>query len=490
MTNLKLRLFHLDDDPFEIEEIERRLTGLKTPCSFGVTSFSDPKIMLKRLRDQIPPDVVLVDIHLADHDISGLQVIEDIKALHPKVVIVARSSDMRRVVEAIRNGASDFVVKRSDEDELAVRLYTAYRTKMPQGSVSTADASTLLSSTFETITRRIPRLIESAVTAIHLAGETGVGKSMVANAFRAALKPGTPFLIVNCGAIAPNLLESELFGHIRGAFTGANNDKTGYLEAASGGWLFLDEVASLSLSAQAALLLALENQEIIRVGDNKTRKIQTKILSATNEDLANLVNAGKFRKDFWQRLCEVEITIAPLRERTKEIKTLADHFCEIAAGGPYRLSPAAAEVLCAYDWREGNVRELRNCIRAMTERHINGLLAPIAIPERIWQAIDSKPENEEPSRMAMQSDTNHPAGFHIDLRWDSKQSLSFDDISDLMLAQLVKQVILDTEINSLRKLSIAIGLARSTLAIKLKQLVDKNLLKRTELVALNSKELM
>jgi DNA-binding NtrC family response regulator len=189
-----------------------------------------------------------------------------------------------------------------------------------------------------------------------------------------------PFVTVNCAALAPTLLEAELFGAVRGAYTGAQTDRRGVFEAAHRGWLFLDEVACLTTTAQAALLRAVENQEIVRVGDTRPIKVNVRILSATNEDLGALVAAGRFRRDLWQRLCETTLILPPLSARRQEIPELIDHLARELPGGPFEVTPVAKRLLADLDWRDGNIRQLRNCLRAMTEHQTNGILCPQAIP--------------------------------------------------------------------------------------------------------------
>ena len=157
----------------------------------------------------------------------------------------------------------------------------------------------------------------------------------------------------------------------------------------------LDEVATLSSPAQVALLRALENQEIRPVGASKEKKVEVRIISATNESLAQLVEQGKFRADLWQRLCEATIELPPLRDRMEELPTIVNHFCSQMNYGPYSITQEAMSLLKEYDWRRGNIRELRNCLRAMTEGAIEGVLSPASIPKHIWRSIHRQ-ENMEP----------------------------------------------------------------------------------------------
>jgi transcriptional regulator with PAS, ATPase and Fis domain len=285
-------------------------------------------------------------------------------------------------------------------------------------------------------------------------------------------------------------LESELFGHVKGSFTGAMADKKGLIEAASGGWIFLDEVATLSPSAQVALLRVIENQELLRVGSTQPKQIQVRVLSATNEPLPLLVKEGKFRKDLWQRLCEAEIILPPLRERPGEIEPLVRLFCSVMPGGPYTVSETALEVLVSLPWKAGNVRELRNCLRAMTEFHVNKLLTPLSIPDRIWKCLDDEvmpmeKENEpEATAPAAIKTIASKQSEEIRISFDTTQPISYDHMSDVLLLELTKKLTEHRGKLSLRQLAKIIGVSRSTLSGRLKALVQKNIIGLNELVTL------
>jgi DNA-binding NtrC family response regulator len=354
----------------------------------------------------------------------------------------------------------------SDKGELSLRVYNSYRlATMKRGVNFTAqpvdkDIPRPVGATMERIARRIPLILDSAISAIFIGGESGTGKEVVADLIGSALPPETPFIKVNCGAIAPTLLESELFGHVKGAFTGASADKRGLLEAASGGWIFLDEVATLSPSAQVALLRVLENHTMLRVGSTKPVHLDLRVLSATNEPLETLVAEGKFRADLWQRLRETEINLPPLRQRPDEIPALVERFCNKMNGGPYTVSGPAMAVLTSASWRAGNIRELRNCLRAMTEMHVNKLLTPLSIPERLWEDIGEKPETQtqdqaEPKPQVLLDDSEDN-GIVIPWTYDDKQT--YDHLTDLLLLTLTRKVASRNGRLSLRSLAQTIGM--------------------------------
>ena len=397
----------LDDNPFEGEHLAEALgkntDGNVLGCQFKVETFDDVSGYLARLQEKPSPDVVLLDVDLGKQG-RGSDLIEKSREILPRLVIMMRSGldDVQVIRDCLKRGADDFLSKVSDTRELGLRVWNGYRlARLKRGEDMRQEirhtgkvkdpVNTEVGPTLQQISKRIPMLIKSAVSAIHVSGESGTGKEKVADLFHAVLAHDTPFVRVNCGAIAPSLLESELFGHAKGSFTGAASEKKGYLETASGGWIFLDEVGTLTPQAQVALLRVIENHEVVRVGESLPRRISIRVLSATNESLEDLVRQGKFRKDLWQRLCETKIHLPPLRERKAEIAPLVKYFCEIMPGGPYEISESALDVLTEASWKNGNVRELRNCLRAMTELHVNRLLTPLSIPGSIWEKLCTPP---------------------------------------------------------------------------------------------------
>jgi len=483
-----LKVLHLDDDPFELERMQRMLADNQLGPQWlveGVTRLSD---YLPRL-EKFSPDIVILDIHLSNDGSSGIQVVDETRRRHPDTVILMCSAmdDVGTIAHCLGLGADDFISKRSDRAELNLRVFQSYQlARLKRGL---ADSSPRLAvrrgapkgagPTFERIANRVPRILESAVSAVHVEGESGTGKEVVADLFASHLPEETPFVKVNCGAITPTLLESELFGHVRGSFTGALTDKKGLIEAASGGWIFLDEVASLSPSAQVALLRVLENQELRRVGANTTLRVQVRVLSATNEPLKDLVAQGKFRRDLWQRLSETEIPLPPLRERAGEIPILIRHFCATMPGGPFQITETALEVLANLPWKSGNIRELRNCLRAMTELHVNKLLTPIAIPERIWKQNEEVPAESEEAESAVIT----PIGGMV-LQVPARPPLHFDTLADLLLLDLIRKLTAGPGKTSLRKLAKEIGMSRSTLSGRLKMMVHKGIAELKELTQL------
>lgn len=484
-----LRVLHLDDNPFELDKVKAALSQNAFGASFHVESFYTAESFLARLGNGPSPDVIILDVDLGTGFEKGAQIAKKARTEVASAAILMCSAmdDAQTISNCLTSGADDFISKKSDGGEFSLRVYQSYRLcALKRGAVSKVDpvdqarkrkSQSFAGDTVSKISARIPRILESAITAVHVCGESGTGKEVISEIIESYLPTNKPFVRVNCGAISPSLLESELFGHTKGAFTGASGDKRGLIEAANGGWIFLDEIATLSSSAQVSLLRAVENQEVLRVGDNTPRKVEVKVLSATNEKLEDLVKAGRFRKDLWQRLRETEILLPPLRERVEEIPAIVDHFLKTMAGGPYKVAKPALEVLCAAPWREGNIRELRNCLRAMTELNVDKLLTPLAIPQRIWEAI-GEPEEKFTSEQAVAL----PKGTdkNIVLNVGSNESYNYDLLADKLLLELTKKFSSKSK-TSLRSLAREIGMSRSTLSGRLKALVQRQIISMSEL---------
>jgi DNA-binding NtrC family response regulator len=417
--------------------------------------------------------------------------------------VLSASDAWIAVGSALAATADDFVSKDTDPEALRRVIVATHerarqsgRDGLPPAPSPDRPRPAVAGATLRRLEGRIPALLASAVSCVHIHGESGTGKEVVAQLFKAAAHP-KPFLSVNCGAIPPSLLESTLFGAVKGSFTGALADRKGYLEAASGGWLFLDEVASLSPVAQAALLRAIENQEIIRVGDHRPLTIDVRLISAANEDLRELVAAGRFRLDLWQRLSEVEVALPPLRERPEEIPELIDHLLASMPGhaeAPYQITSAAKNLLARQPWREGNVRQLRNCLRAMTEHRVGRLLTPQAIPPRYRQiqGIDAgeRPDCAPAAAAPTAAVFNMEAGVFLPLDGDrgrgdrraaSPSPYDFGRLADRLFVEVVRHLGRRQGRLSMRQLGIQLALSKSSVSRKLRDAVALGLVSPAEL---------
>ncbi|NRA67560.1 MAG: sigma-54-dependent Fis family transcriptional regulator [Pseudobacteriovorax sp.] len=457
----KLHIHHLDDDPFYLEEFAEKLSP---ELRSRLISHSKANSLIQQLKSGETPGLVILDIQLGQREESGSTMIHQIRQLRPNQTIIMCSdlSDADTVRKCLALGADDFIFKGMDEGGLSERIAAYLHRSEDPAAVSNKREKSASGTSTEDIAARIPNIIDSAITAVHINGESGTGKEYVSDLFENALSKGVPFVRVHCGALTPSLLESELFGHVKGAFTGANAAKVGLIEQANGGWVFLDEVATLTASAQIALLRILENQTVRPVGSTTERSIAVRFISATNEDMSQLVEDGSFRSDLWQRLCEATIDLPPLRERMDEFDQIVDHFCTTMNRGPYKITSGARELLSSYDWRKGNIRELRNCLRAMTEGAVNKILTPATIPSHIWDMLGPSKNNDLPK---------NEDGIRIPLC----EPLSYETMSLRLLFALMKQVTKDTGPQSIRQLSQLIQVPRSTLGTYVKKLVSEEI---------------
>ncbi len=328
-----------------------------------------------RLVDEDPPDVAFLDVKMAGMD--GLEVLGKLQSKHPgtQVIMISGHGTIETAVEATRRGAFDFLEKPLDSERLRLTLRNVLDLKGLSESVAElrsrvesrhriVGASKEIRSVLDRIERVAPTDARVLIT-----GENGTGKELVAQALH-HLSPRREraFVEVNCAAIPSELIESELFGHMKGSFTGAVQDRPGKFELADGGTLFLDEVGDMSAAAQAKVLRALEEGAVTRVGGERTRKVDVRVVAATNKDLESEIEAGRFREDLFYRLNVVPIHLPPLRDRREDIPMLAQHFAHRLVdeeGLPVRrLSEEALQRLAEFDW-PGNVRELRNTVERL-----------------------------------------------------------------------------------------------------------------------------
>lgn len=338
-------------------------------------------------------DIVLTDIYMPS--LSGLEVIRAIRQISPetKIIAVTAQGSLEIAMNAIREGAFDFIAKPYNIDEMLalVRRATAHATATP--AVDPAAAGDFSQSG---LIGHSPEMVRAYKLTAHAArtnatvlieGESGTGKELIARAIHAhSLRASYPFTAVNCSAMTETLLESELFGYTRGSFTGANADRPGLFESTDGGTIFLDELAGTSSSFQASLLRVLQEREVRRIGSRDARKIDVRVIGATNVNLESLVGKGEFRADLFYRLSVLTILLPPLRERgPDDIALLTHHFLRKYARNhseQIRISERALDLLSRYDW-PGNVRELENTIEHAAAVCADQLITINDIPARI-----------------------------------------------------------------------------------------------------------
>ena len=354
----------------------RAALGLLLPMHFAqVELIPSPKELVSRLAD-FRPDVVLLDMNFHT-DINtgneGLYWLSEIKKLRPdiEVVLFTAYADIQLAVEGMKRGAFDFVVKPWDNDKLIQILQAAYANRSKEAKQADkvpASAIPMLWGKGQAMSdiRKTVEKIAATDASVLITGENGTGKDVLAGEIhRRSLRGVKPMVCVDAGALTETLFESELFGHVKGAFTDAHTDRVGKFELADGGTLFLDEIGNIPLHLQAKLLRALQNRTITRVGDTKAIPVDIRLICATNKDLEKMVRSGEFREDLYYRINTMHLHLPALRERTDEIAPLAEMFIEKYAKRYCRdinsISPEATAMLKGHYWA-GNIRELQNCI--------------------------------------------------------------------------------------------------------------------------------
>jgi two-component system nitrogen regulation response regulator GlnG len=341
------------------------------------------------------PDVVVLDLQLPDR--SGLDLFHDIQADDSKrpVIFITAHGTADTAIEAMKSGAFDYLVKPVDLERLSqvlARAFEAARLMQVPARLPADESGDRIvgrGQVMQEMCKAIGRIAPQDVNVLIL-GESGTGKELVARAlYHHSRRANRPFLAINCAAIPENLLESELFGHEQGAFTGATRRRIGKFEQCNGGTLFLDEIGDMAPALQAKMLRVLQEQRFERLGSNETVQTQVRVLAATNQDLAGLVDQGRFRKDLYYRLNVVSIQVPPLRERLDDVPELAHYFLfrfDRELGVDVRgLAPETLALLQAYSW-PGNVRELQSAIKQAMLHDSGRILLPEFLPDTIRRA--------------------------------------------------------------------------------------------------------
>ncbi|MBL6446241.1 sigma-54-dependent Fis family transcriptional regulator [Fulvivirga sp. 29W222] len=380
MNKVAANVLVIDDDP----DVLHTARVVLKPQFSSITVESNPE-QINYLINHNQYDVILLDMNYTTGATSGKEGLFWLKNIITKnpmqqVIMMTAYGDIKLAVEAMKIGASDFVVKPWENEKLQATVYAAYNLSQSKKEVEelknkNSNLKKLLGSTEETIIGHSASMknIFSAVDKVAstdanvlILGDNGTGKEMIARSIHnRSNRSAKVFIKVDLGAISENLFESELFGHKKGAFTDAREERIGRFELADGGTLFLDEIGNLSLAMQAKLLTAIQHKEIVKVGNNVTTPVDCRIVAATNSNLLQMVAEGKFREDLLYRINTVEIHVPRLRDRTEDIPLLANHFLNIYAQ-KYRkptlsINKKAMEYLCRHSW-PGNIRELQHAI--------------------------------------------------------------------------------------------------------------------------------
>ncbi len=394
------------DSIIVVDDEESVLTTFKAIAikkGYHIELFSDPTDALKSIEKQ-EPDLCIFDINMPD--IDGLKLLKITKNRYPftEVIIISGMATVENAVTAIKEGAYDLIQKPFVNLELIISLMERALEKrrlikelntLKELSESEHSYCGIIGRSEKM--RKIFNIIETVAlsdSSILITGESGTGKELVARAIHSRSKRNSnPFVTINCSSITETLFESELFGHIKGSFTNAYDNKKGLLEHANGGTVFLDEAGEIPLSIQPKLLRAIQEREIRRVGSNDTIKIDVRFISATNKDLNQLIKEGKFRDDLYYRLNVIELKIPPLRERKEDILILASHFLKKFSHKLGKdiegFNPDTVVFLENYEWR-GNVRELENAIERAVVMCNNKFITTTDLPDNITSATNNE----------------------------------------------------------------------------------------------------
>jgi two-component system NtrC family response regulator len=382
------------DDEEKLRTLLKRIISLE---GYKVTDISNIK-EARQILESNNIDIVLCDVKLSDG--NGVDYTKEIKDRHPniEVILLTAYGNIPDGVQAIKNGAFDYIVKGNDNDKIIPLLSRASEKVLLQQRVSRLERQLGNVASFDAIVGSSPALTNAVQlakkvaptdTAVLLTGETGTGKEVFAHAIHLGSNRSTSsFVALNCSAFSKDILESELFGHKAGAFTGAIKDKKGLVEEAKGGTLFLDEIGEMSPELQPKLLRLLENGTYIRVGDTKELKANVRVIAATNRSLEKEIEAGHFRSDLYYRIAVFSIELPPLRDRIKDIPGLATHFLNVYAAKTNKninkISEDALEALKQNRWK-GNVRELKNVIERAVIMEDGNTLTSQSLPQEIQQ---------------------------------------------------------------------------------------------------------
>lgn len=428
----------VDDDTGQ----RRILEGFLAGRGYSLRSASDAETALSLLQEE-PADLVLMDVRMPG--MGGLRGLERSQELTPapSVILLTAYADVRNAVDAMRRGAVDYLEKPVDLEELATVIgETIGSPRVAEGlELSELPPDLIVASEGMRTAVKEADLVARTDATVLVTGESGTGKEKIAEFIhRRSARGGRRLVRVNCAAIPGNLVESELFGHRKGSFTGADSDRAGRFESAAGGTLLLDEVGELPLDIQPKLLRVLEDGTFDRVGESRTRQAGARVIACTNRDLEREVAAGRFREDLFWRLNVFQIHLPPLRERREEVPLLARRFLARTGRESVRISPAAMRILESHHW-PGNVREVANVLERA------GILATggIILPEHLPSGVRGLPSADVPG-------------------WEPADDLSVEEAE----RQAIRRALLETDGNRTRAAKL-LGISRRTLLYRLKR---------------------
>ncbi len=404
---MDIKILVCDDE----EGMRRYLGKMLQGWGYQVDTFASPALLVRSLEEtDSAADLLLLDVKMPEMD--GIEVLRRAKKARPElpVIMMTGHGTIETAVEAMKIGAYDYLSKPFPQEKLfALVQHTLeqHRLRVENSALKkelqerTAPGPPVFQSEKFREVYELALAVADSDSSVLVLGESGTGKELVAGAIHyASPRAGNRLLAINCAALSETLLESQLFGHVKGAFTGASQAQKGLLEEAHEGTLFLDEVGDLSPSLQAKLLRVLQEGEFIPVGSTKTRRVDVRFVAATNKDLEEEVAEGRFREDLFYRLNVITLNLPPLRERPEDIEPLARHFLKKIAAKSRRsvegIADAALASLQAYHW-PGNVRELENVMERCTILARGGMITPALLPfKAARKTAPSGDSNEEP----------------------------------------------------------------------------------------------
>jgi DNA-binding NtrC family response regulator len=466
------RLLLVDDDPgLILDQIEH----VFAPQGVEITTASTGAEGLHQF-EKNHPDVVLLDLRLPD--LSGLEVFRQIHQLDARtpVVFITATMTAETAIEAVRQGAFDYLFKPVDLEQLSrvigeafelsrlMRVPAILSETVPDEAVG--DAIIGRCPAMREVYKAIGRVADQTVIVL-ITGESGTGKELVARAiYQHGARSKAPFLAINCAAIPENLLESELFGHEKGAFTGADRRRIGKFEQCNGGTIFLDEIGDMPLATQGKMLRLLQDQTFERVGGNETIRTDVRLIAATNRELKGMCDDGRFRPDLYYRLSVFTIPLPPLRERGDDLAMLVNHYVrnfDRELGREVRqVAPEALAILSAYSW-PGNIRELQSVIKQALLRASGSVLVPAFLPDSLSQN----------GQRDASTQSNGPEGFNFENLIQEKLQSGAPDVYALIHAEL-DRILLPQAYRfangNQHQAARILGIARQTLRQKLRDL--------------------
>jgi len=459
------------DDEENIRWVFKKAFGKK---DFLADTAASGEEALRKIQDN---DYLVVFTDIFMEGMTGLELLNRVKKANPdiKIVVITAQDTMNNTIEAMRLGAYDYISKPFDFDEIFALVDKALASKKIQAPPMEISANQPEDFSLDAIIGKSKKMQEiykiigksaAADLSILITGESGTGKEMVARALHYySRRSDRPFIAINCAAIARELLESELFGHEKGAFTGAVERKQGKFELADGGTLFLDEIGDMESALQAKILRVLQDNEFYRVGGKDPLKVNVRILAATNQDLEKLMERKLFREDLYHRLNVIHIHMPPLRERLEDVPLLANYFLKkfspaLAKGRVY-LSPTTERLLSNYSWR-GNIRELENVIKRALVLALSGPILPDHLPQPlIADTVETSPLKEQWGEKLNQLIRDY---LH-DNKWEDE-----DNLHNRLIQSVEKQlfeILLDYFSGKQVPTAKALGINRNTLKRKI-----------------------